>query len=348
VNGRQAAGRGEAHDDERARLIEIVGGFWPVQALNAAIELDLPKHLVAGPLTAEALAERTQASASSVYRLLRALAALDIVRDAGERRFSLAPAGQLLLPQTAGSLRGMVLHVANLLWPAFGQLTHCVRTGAPPPGIKHGPDGFAALESDPGQAAVFNQSMVDGSRRTAALALAAYDFSRFATVMDVGGGYGAVLAELLKAHGAQRGVILDLSHCAEGARRYLEEQRVHDRAEFRVGSFFEEVPPEADCYVLKYIIHDWNDAYARTIMRRVGDAARASNGTVVLIERIVPERIEPLSEHLRVVQGDLTMMLWDGKERTESEYRALFEQAGLALRRTIPIGEGFSILEGRS
>ena len=98
--------------------------------------------------------------------------------------------------------------------------------------------------------------------------------------------------------------------------------------------------------MLKYIIHDWNDGYAQQIMRRVGVAARASQGVVVLIERVVPERISALPAHRSVVQGDLTMMLWDGKERTEAEYRALFEQGGLTLSRVVPVGEGFSVLEG--
>jgi hypothetical protein len=218
VNKPHSAGPADGHLDARTRLTELINTFWPVQALNAAIRLDLPGHLAAAPLTAEELAQRTSADASAVFRLLRALAALDIVNDSGDRRFSLTPAGRLLLPESPDSVRGMVLHVANLLWPAFGQLAQGVRTGAPPPGIKHGPAGFAELEINPKEAAVFNQSMVDGSRKIAARALAAYDFSRFGTVMDVGGGYGAVLAELLKANAGQRGIILDLSHCADGAR----------------------------------------------------------------------------------------------------------------------------------
>ncbi len=331
--------------DPRARLVAMINAFWPVQALNAAVVLDLPGHLAAGPATADELAQRASADASAVFRLLRALAALNVVGDLGGGRFSLSAAGQLLLPDVPGSVRGMVLHVGNLLWPAFGQLARCVKTGEPPPGIKHGPAGFADLETSPNEAAVFNQSMVDGSRRVAARALAAYDFSRFKRVMDVGGGYGAVLVELLRANPRQRGVILDLSHCAEGARRYLQEQGVAERAEFRTGSFFGPIPPDADCYLLKYIVHDWNDEYAQQIMRRVGEAASTSNAAVVLIERVMPQQVTVTSEHRGVVQGDLTMMLWDGKERTEPEYRALLDHGGLRLSRTVPIGEGFSILE---
>ena len=281
-----------------------------------------------------------------MFRLLRALAALDLAIDHGDRRFSLSADGRCLLAESPGSVRGMALHVGNLLWPAFARLDLCVRTGAPPPEIKHGPEGFAALQGDAQQAAIFNQSMVDGSRKVAVRALAAYDFGRFATVMDVGGGYGAVLAEILKRHGGQRGIVFDLNHCASGARAYLAQEGVGERATFSAGSFFEALPAVADCYLLKYIIHDWNDAYARQIMLRVGEAARESRGTVVLIERIVPPRIQSAAGDRAVVQGDLTMMLWDGKERTESEYRELFAHGGLALSAVIPIGEGFSIIEG--
>jgi hypothetical protein len=331
----------------RARLAALINGYWPAQAINAAVMLDLPAQIAAEARSATDVASAVAADPQSVRRLLRALASLGLVIDCGDRGFALSPDGRCLLADAPSSVRGLAMQVGALLWPAFGQLHECVRTGAPPPGIQHGPDGFAALARDANQAAIFNQSMVEGSRKVAARAVEAYDFTRFRTVMDVGGGYGAVLAELLKVAPEQRGIVLDLGHCAAGARGYLAQQGVGERAVFTTGSFFESIPPDADCYVLKYIIHDWNDAYASKIMARVGEAARASRGTVVLLERPMPPLIEATPEHRGVMQGDLTMMLWNGKERTESEYRALFEQSGLALARIIPIGEGFSVLEGK-
>jgi hypothetical protein len=336
------------NDDSAAsgRVAALISGFWPAQAINAAVLLDIPANIANGRRSAEDVATAVSADPQSIFRLLRALSSLGLVIDHGDRSFSLSVDGRCLLADSPGSVRGMALHVGNLLWPAFGQLDLCVRSGAPPPGIKHGPEGFAALESNPREAAIFNQSMVDGSRKVAALALAAYDFARFGTVMDVGGGYGAVLAELLKRNAKQRGIILDLNHCASGARAYLAQEGVAARAVFKPGSFFDLIPPEADCYILKYIIHDWNDDYAQRIMARLGAAVRTSHGTVVLIERVVPAKIQSASDDRRVVQGDLTMMLWDGKERTEAEYRGLFAQAGMTLSRVVPIGEGFNVIEG--
>ena len=333
-------------NESRRRVASLITGFWPAQAINAAIRIGVPERLAQAPATAGGLAAATHAHPGSMYRLLRALVSIGIVDEGEGGVFTLTADGRSLLPDAPNSLRGMALHVGNQLWPAFGELERCVREGAPPPGIKHGPDGFAELNDKPDEAAIFNQSMVDGSRKVAGQAIAAFDFSRFSTVMDVGGGYGGVLAALLAANPALKGMILDLPHGEAGARAYLAGEGVADRADYVTASFFDPIPPIADCYVLKYIIHDWNDDYARRIMARVGAAARESNGTVVLIERVVPERIENDPAHRGIMQGDLTMMLWDGKERTAADYRLLFEGAGLALSRIIDIGDGFSLIEG--
>jgi len=324
-----------------------LAGYWKAQVASAAAELGLPEKMSAGAIQSSALALELKLNSDSLFRLLRAMASIGLARDDGDGRFTLTAAGALLRPGVPGSMRGMALHIGTQLWPAWGQLAASVRTGAPPPGIKHGPHGFAELNTDPDQAAIFNQSMVDGSRRIGALAAQAYDFSKFECVMDVGGGYGAVLGEILKSNPAQRGIILDLPHAKAGAEAYLGAQGVGVRARFLTGSFFDEIrSDEADCFVLKFIIHDWNDDYARKIMARVGAAARKSGGTVLLIERPLPERIQARDDHASAMQGDLTMMLWDGKERTIADYRALYEEAGLKLARVVPVGEGFSALEG--
>lgn len=322
-------------------------GFWKAQVVSAAASLGLADHMGDAPNDAATLAAKLQADAGSLYRLLRAMASLGLVTHEADDRFTITDAGRCLRTGVDGSLRGMALHVGTMLAPAFCKLAESVRSGKPPEGIKFGPEGFAELNDVPDAAHIFNQSMVDGSRRVADLANAAYDFSRFGTVMDVGGGYGAVLAGILKNHPAMRGSVLDLEHAKQGAEAYFVAEGVAGRAQFTTGSFFEPITEDADCYVLKYIIHDWNDGYARQIMAQVGTAARRSNGTVVLIERVLPERIEARDDHAGAIQGDLTMMLWDGKERTEVEYRALFEGAGLSLTRIVPIGDGFDVIEGK-
>jgi hypothetical protein len=234
-----------------------------------------------------------------------------------------------------------------MLSPAFAALDQCVRTGRPPEGIKYGPDGFAEFADKPAEAAIFNQSMVDNSRRIAGDAAATYDFSRFATIMDVGGGYGAVLATLLKAAPDATGCVLDLGHAREGARALFAQDGVADRARYVQASFFEELPETADCYVLKYILHDWNDDYATRIVEKVGEAAARSGGTVILIERIMPERFECQNDHAKAAQGDLTMLLWDGKERTEREFAELLAKGNLALTQALPLPDNHYVIEAR-
>ncbi len=334
--------------DDAAYVRELLGGFWKTEVVSAAASLGLADVMGGEPWTAAPLAEKVGAHPGSLYRLLRAMAALGLATHHPDESFTLTGAGLALTSGAEGSLRGMALHVGTLLAPAFCKLGDSVRSGTPPPFVKHGPDGFAELNDDPKAAHIFNQAMVDGSRRIAAMAAKAHDFGRYATVMDVGGGYGAVLATLLRHVPALTGSVLDLEHAQAGAAALFAEDGVAERARFIAASFFDPIPAEADCYLLKYIIHDWADDYAERILARVAEAAKASNAPVLLIERVLPDRIEANPAHAGAIQGDLTMMLWGGKERTAAEYRALFAKAGLELTDITPIGEGFDLIQAQA
>lgn len=327
------------------QLRELIGSYWKPHVVACAARLGVADALGEGSSSAGELAAGLGVDSEALARVLRAMASLGLVRDGGDGRFALTETGQCLRSDSPQSLRGMALHVATQLSPAFAALAECVREGRPPEFIKYGPDGFAEFADKPEDAAIFNQSMVDNSRRIASEAAAAYDFTRFATIMDVGGGYGAVLATLLKAAPKAEGCVLDLGHAREGALKLFEAEGVGTRARFVEASFFEPLPETADCYVLKYILHDWNDAYAGQIVARVGEAAGKSGGTVILVERIMPECFEARSDHAKAAQGDLTMMLWDGKERTEAEFRALLAKGNLSLTRTVPLPDNHYVIE---
>jgi hypothetical protein len=331
--------------EEIAKVSEIINQFWQAQAISAACELKLPDLLAAGPRQAKEVAAEAGADAPRVARLLRALATLDLCRQGDDGAFELTRAGRVLRSGVPGSLRGMAMHVGGQIWKSWADLAYVVRTGQPSPSVVSGPEGFDAFAADPAAAAVFNQSMVDGSRRVARPLVASYDFSRFGTVMDVGGGYGAVLSTLLQADPARSGIVFDLPYLAEGTTQFLAREGVGERALFVGGSFFESVPALADCYLLKYIIHDWDDAHALQILTNCRIAAGAT-GTVLLIEQIVPDRMEPTAAHRLVARGDLTMMVYGGTERTEAEYRAILAAAGLRIAQIVPIpGGGFSVIE---
>jgi hypothetical protein len=331
-----------AQDELRA----LIGSYWKPHVITAAAQLGLADAMD-GAATASDLAATLGVDETALARLLRAMASIGLVEDAGDGSFALTESGACLRSDSPHSLKGMALHVGTQLAPAFAALAQCVATGKPPAGIAHGPDGFAEFADKPEAAAVFNQAMVDNSRRFAAEAAQAYDFTRFANIADVGGGYGAVLATLLKAAPESEGFVLDLAHARDGAEALFAQEGVAERARFVEASFFEPLPESADCYVLKYILHDWNDAYAETIVQRVGEAAAASNGTVVLIERIMPERFEASAPHAIAAYGDLTMMLWDGKERTEREFRALLAQGNLGLTRMVALPDNHFVIEAR-
>jgi hypothetical protein len=337
----RGAGAGDPH-----RLSEMLAGYWHIQVAAAAAELGLPEHLASGPMDINALAKASGTDTRGLYRLLRALITLGLCEET-EAGFALTPAGRPLRADAPGSLRGGVLHAAKQLWPVWSDLAICVKTGGPSPNVLSGPAGFADFANHPEQAHIFNQSMVDSSRRIAAEAAAAYDFSSFSCLMDVGGGYGGLLAGLLAANPKPQGVVFDLAYLANGATHYLQSAGLGARARFVGGDFFKEIPAIADCYVLKFIIHDWNDERARTILANCRAAAGAS-GRIVLLERIIPEKVSDTPKDRSVIGGDLTMMPYDGLERTESEYRALFADAGLALTAVTPLPSGFSVIEAQA
>jgi hypothetical protein len=199
------------------------------------------------------------------------------------------------------------------------------------------------MQADPAAADVFNRAMAEGSLRVGRALAKAYDFSGFSRLMDVGGGYGALLVGPIEANPGLAGHVYDLPALAGPAKAWLSEQGVGERVGYLGGSFFESVPPGADCILLKFILHDWNDARCRTILRHCRDAL--NGGTLLIIERIVPETVSPADTD--VIRGDLVMLGVGGMERTETQYRALLADAGLELTRIVPIDGNFSAIEAR-
>jgi len=330
-------------DDLRA----LIGSYWKPQMAIAAARLGVADAMSDEPQPADAIAQVIGANGEALSRFLRALASIGLLQNHGDGQFSLTEMGKRLRGDHPESLKGMALHVGTQLMPAFVQLHDCVTTGKPPADIRYGPDGFADLNDDPAAAAVFNQAMVDNSRRFVAEAADAYDFAQFATIADVGGGYGAVLAGLLKAAPQATGCVLDLAHAREGAESYFAAEGVADRARFVTASFFNPLPEQSDCYVLKYILHDWAEEPARNIVKCVGEAARQSGGTVVILEKLMPERVEADPDHAIALYGDMTMMLWDGRERTLAQFEDLLAHGGLALTRTVALSDNHHIIEAK-
>ncbi len=330
----------------RARLLEMVAGAWTTQTLFVAAELGIADLLAERPLRNEELAKATGADARHLARLMRALVSLEICNHVPDGGFELTELGGLLRRGVPGSVRGMALHWGGQLWEMWGRLADSVRTGKNARGSEDPSRVFASFMRDSGKAAAFNQAMVDITEAVAQAVLRAYDFAGMARVVDVGGGYGALLGAVLQAYPSMGGVLVDLPPVIAGARKYLDGRGVLPRCELVEGSFFDRVPGPADACMLKSIIHDWPDDRSVDILRNCALAVNSARGKVLLIEHVMPERIEPTPAHRRAVQGDLNMMVATGGcERTEEEFKALLERATLKLSRIVPTDLGYCVIE---
>jgi orsellinic acid C2-O-methyltransferase len=336
---------GEGRPSADQQLVSgLINGFWAAQVLSVAASLRIPDQLAHGGMSAEALAASAQAHAPSVFRLMRALQTLGVCRALADGRFELTAAGHYLRSDVPGSVRGRALFTGDMLWRQFGDLAHVVRTGGRARTVKSGAEGFAELRSDPARLDAFQQAMAEGSVRAARAAIEAYDFGRFPRVLDLGGGYGGVLSVLLQTYPQMRGAVCDLEYLAKPAAAYLRRSGVAERAEFLPGDFFEAVPGGYDAYVMKFIIHDWDDAHAGAILANCRKVAGAQS-RVILLEQVVPERLSTEVADQAVIRADLTMMTMGGKERTAEEYRALLAAARWRMTRVVRVSAEFSLVE---
>lgn len=331
-----------AGETDRASLIDMITGCWKTQVIGQGVSLGLFDSLADGPATATDLAASAGVSDDGALRLLRALAVLDLVEHLPGDRFDLTAKGALLCREAPDSLNGMAGHWAGRIWAGFSRLDSSVRSGEA--SIPSGPEHFSVMQQDEAEADIFNRAMAEGSLRVGRALAASYDFSGFSRVMDVGGGYGALLIGPLEANPELMGRVFDMPPLANRALAYLAEQGMAGRVDYQGGSFFEAVPQGADCILLKFILHDWNDARCRTILRNCRTAV--GRGAIIIVEQIVPETVSPANTG--VIRGDLIMLGIGGKERTVSDYHALLGEAGLKITRIVPVDGSFSAIEARA
>ena len=329
--------------DDRSRVLGLISAAWQTQVIYVAVALRLPDLMARGAETSAALSEATGSHPRTLRRLLRAMAALGLCRQTGQDCFELTPAGNVLRADAEGSVRGVALHHGERIWGALSQLDQSVKTGRP--WRISGASGFEHMASDPSQMAMFHQSMADQAAPVARDMLAAYDFGRFLTLVDVGGSYGALLAEILKAHPHLSGQVFDLPTLEAASTAYLERQGVAARARFVGGSFFETAPAGADAYMLKSIIHDWDDAEAVSILRNCATAA-GTKGRVLVMDRLAPELAGEDPADLTTFRSDMIMLTANGGlERTLADFEALYAQAGLTLVGVTRTASGFAVME---
>jgi O-methyltransferase domain len=315
------------------------------QALGVAAELRLAELLAGEPRTIDDLALATNTHAPSLARLVRALAAIDVVREAPEGGVELTPLGATLGTSIGGLMREAF---GERIRRVRGDLLESVRTGEPAVDRLYGMSTFEAWGSDPEVLARVNEVFRSTAAQMGAAVVDVYDFSNASCIVDVGGNIGGLLSAILPAHPNLRGVLFDLPNVVAGAERVLTEAGVLDRCRIEAGDFFESVPAGGDVYVLQRIIHDWDDARAIAILRACRAAIRP-DGVVLLVEVVLPERLESSPATRVKTFWDLQMLLLSqsGRERTEEEFRAVLGGAGFTLKRVIPFHPTFSLIEAR-
>ncbi len=323
-------------------LSQLIGNTGFVHAILVAANLGLADLLKDGPLSIADLAEATGTHARSLYRMLRALASRGIFSEDADGRFSLTALADPLRSDAPDSIHNWALFVGSEAeLQTWAHLSYSVRTGKPAFEHIFGKGWFDYLDEQPEMAQIFNHLMTGGSTSDAAAIIEAHDFSVYRKIVDIGGGHGALLAHILEQNPQSSGVLFDAPSVIAGATGAIDTQVNQGRAERVAGNFFEAVPNGGDAYVLKYIIHDWDDERAIVILKKCRQAM-AENGRVLLVEMVIPAGNAPSPGKFL----DLEMLLYFySRERTEAEYRDLLQQAGLELITITPTASPFSILE---
>jgi hypothetical protein len=321
-----------------AAVLDLMTGAWVSRAIYTAAKFGIADVLSDGPRSALEIAHEVDANPDAVHRLLRMLASRGIFTQHGDCRFGLTPMADALRSEAPTSVRGIVLFFGHPNhWEHWGHLPYSVQTGQPSVDALRGKPMFEWLDDQPEFAAVFNEGMTSASETEIEPVLAAYDFSDFGTIVDVGGGHGRLLAAILRRAPRARGILFDAESVVAGAPVVLDAAGVADRTAVVGGSFFESVPSGGDAYVLKHIVHDWDESKVLEILRNVR-SAMAANTKLLVIETVIPaDDREHLSKLL-----DLEMLVaGTGKERTAVEYRQLLNRAGFRNTRVIPtVGSG--------
>ena len=331
--------------EEALSLHRLIGGAWSTQAIGAAAELGIADLVADGASDPSALAKTLGCDAGCLQRLLRALATLGILHEAGPSRLELLPRGQLLRRDTPGSLRAWAVWSARYQWGRWSELLPAVREGRSGALPCAGGPGYGLLGSDPASAAVFHEAMAKLTEPVAMALMAAHDFTRCDMVLDVGGGQGFVAVALLEAHAHLRAAVQELPHAREAAEALFSSRGVGDRCRFVARSFFEGVEPGCDVHVLKSVLHNWDDDRACALLRSCARALPAG-GTILVVERLMPEAPCDCAKHRDAARADLNMLLgYGGRERTRAELAAILEASGLALRGEKDLGLGFTLLE---
>src|SRR5262245_8827001 len=323
-------------------MLQMITGFWVSRAIYVAAKLRLADLVKDSPKTADELARLTGTHSPSLYRALRALASVGVFTEDGQGRFAQTPLSETLRSDTPGSLRALaIVELGQEHFPAWGNLMHSVMTGEIAFDNLFKQSAWEYYAGNPEDASNFNESMRGLTEMVNMAVLDSYDFSGADNLVDVAGGTGGLISAILAAHPRMRGVLFDLPHVIAEAGPLLDAAGVRDRCEISTGDFFRSVPEGGDAYVMKWIIHDWDDEKSTAILKNINRAMN-KKGKLLLIEMVVLEGNQPdLSKFL-----DLNMLVMTGgRERTEAEFKSLLAASGFELTRVIRTTSPVCVIE---
>ena len=336
-------GHAGASQPAHAQLIQMGMGFWVSRILYAAAKLNLADLLAQGPKSAAELARQTNTHPPSLYRLMRTLAGLGVLTEDASHHFGLTRLGEALKTGASGSARATILALAGDMWyQGWQHILYCLETGNTGMHKAFGIPQFEYFGQHPEEAAYFNEAMIGWHGEEPKAVAAAYDFSQFNTIVDVGGGTGNLLTVVLQRYPHLHGVLAELPHVLGGAQKMIESRGLKDRCRLEPADFFKSVPAGGDAYMLSHVIHDWTDDECATILGNCR-AAMKPTGRLLIIETVMasgdaPDPIKLLDIAMLVMPG--------GQERTEAEYGALLSRAGFRLARVVPTNSPVSVVEG--
>lgn len=325
-----------------AQLIQMVTGHWISKVIYAAAKLGLADQLAVGPRSAAELAGPTRTHAPALHRLMRTLASLGVLTERDSQRFALTPLGEALKAGAPGSARASVLTLGSPVFVrAFEEIMHSLETGGTGFEKAMGMPVFNYLGQHPEEASLFSETMVGFHGAEPSAVAAAYDFSVFKTVIDVGGATGNMLAAILTRHAGPRGVLFDLPHVVGDAPALLRQRGVEDRVTIEAGDFFKTVPAGGDAYVLSHVIHDWSEEQCLTILGHCRKAMKP-DGRLLIVEMVLPPGDTP---HPGKILDMVMLTVPGGQERTEAEYTPLLRKAGFRVTRVVPTESAVSVVE---
>jgi hypothetical protein len=333
---------GPAAVPAHAQLIQMGIGFWVSRMVYAAARLRLADRLEGGAMSAAELSGATNTHAPSLHRLMRALAGLGVFSEDGQHRFSLTPLGEALKTGAPGAARPTILALAGQWWwRAWEEFDYCLATGSTGMEKVFGTSIFQYLPSHPEDASNFNQAMIGFHGAEPPAVAAAFDFSVFGTVVDVGGGTGNLLSAILERHPSVRGRLCELPHVVDAARAQLQTRGLSERVAVEPIDFFKGVPPGGDAYILSHVLHDWTEAQCLAILKNCRSAI-GPNGRLLIVETVLPAGNTP---HPGKLLNIAMLVIPGGQERTEEEFGVLLGKAGFRRTRVVPTASAVSVVE---